>query len=83
MIDFANLEAWLVTGSQHLYGPETLKKVEDHATTIARGLAASPDMPVKIVAKPVLTTSESILELCLEANRAKNCVGTAASPHPI
>ena len=24
MIDFGNLEAWFVTGSQHLYGPETL-----------------------------------------------------------
>ena len=52
MIDLSQLEAWFVTGSQHLYGPETLKKVEQHATTIARALAASPEMPVKIVAKP-------------------------------
>ena len=81
MIDFGNLEAWFVTGSQHLYGPETLKKVEEHATTIARGLGASPDIPVSIVAKPVLTNAESILELCLDANRAKNCVGVITWMH--
>ena len=60
MIDLSNLEAWFVTGSQHLYGAETLKKVGQHASAIATALAASPEMPVKIVAKPVMTSSESI-----------------------
>ena len=55
MIDLSNLEAWFVTGSQHLYGPETLKKVEQHATEIARGIAASSEVPIKIVAKPIMT----------------------------
>src|SRR5438132_1587001 len=81
MIDLANLEAWFVTGSQHLYGTETLKKVEEHATTIARGLSASPEMPVKVVAKPVLTNSESIQELCLDANKTKNCIGLITWMH--
>jgi len=58
----------VVTGSQDLYGPETLKNVEEHATTIARALAASRDIPVKVVAKPVLTNAESIFNLCLDAN---------------
>jgi L-arabinose isomerase len=81
MIDFSYLEAWFVTGSQHLYGAETLKKVEEHATAIVRGLSASPDMPVKILAKPVLTSAESIQELCLDANRTKNCVGLITWMH--
>ena len=81
MNDFGNLEVWFVTGSQHLYGPETLKKVEEHATTIARGLGASPEIPVSVVAKPVLTNAESILELCLDANRARNCVGVITWMH--
>ncbi len=42
MIDLSNLEAWFVTGSQHLYGLETLKKVEEHASSIARALDSSP-----------------------------------------
>jgi L-arabinose isomerase len=58
MIDLSNLKAWFVTGSKHLYGPETLKKVEQHATDIARMLAASPEMPVKIIAKPVMPQAQ-------------------------
>jgi L-arabinose isomerase len=77
----SNLEAWFITGSQHLYGPDTLKKVEEHATTIAHGLETSLDLAVKIVPKLVLTNAESILELCLDANRAGNCVGVIAWMH--
>ena len=29
---------WFVTGSQHLYGPETLKMVDEHSKTIAEEL---------------------------------------------
>ena len=81
MIDLANLEAWFVTGSQHLYGPETLKKVEEHSTAIARALSASPQIPVQIVSKPVMTTGESIHQLCLDANGSKNCVGLITWMH--
>jgi L-arabinose isomerase len=75
------LEAWFATGSQHLYGPETLKKVEQHATAIARALSASPEMPVKIVAKPVMTNGESIHRLCQDANSSGNCVGLITWMH--
>jgi L-arabinose isomerase len=81
MIDFAKLEVWFVTGSQHLYGPETLKQVEAHAATMARALGTSPQIPVPVVCKPVMTSSESIHELCLEASRSKNCVGIVAWMH--
>jgi L-arabinose isomerase len=81
MIDLSNMEAWFVTGSQHLYGPETLKKVEQHATDIARTLAASPEMPVKIIAKPVMTNGESIQRLCQDANNSRNCVGLITWMH--
>src|SRR6185437_11398822 len=81
MIEFAGLEAWFVVGSQHLYGPETLKKVGEHAAIIARALAASSEIPVKIVCKPVMTGSESIHQLCLDANSSKNCIGLIAWMH--
>ena len=81
MIDLANLEAWFVTGSQHLYGPETLKKVEEHTAAIVRALAASSDMPVKIIAKPVMTGSESIQQVCQDASNSKNCVGLITWMH--
>ena len=81
MIDLANLEVWFVAGSQHLYGPEALKKVEEHSTAIASALSASRQIPVKIMSKPVMTSSESIHQLCLDANGSKNCVGLITWMH--
>jgi L-arabinose isomerase len=81
MIGFANLEVWFVVGSQHLYGPETLKKVEEHAAIMARALGASAQIPVKIVCKPVMTGNESIHQLCLDANGSRNCIGLIAWMH--
>jgi L-arabinose isomerase len=81
MIDLKQLEAWFVTGSQHLYGKETLDKVGQHAQEIARGLSASPAIPVKVVFKPVVTTPDAILEVCREANAAKNCIGLVTWMH--
>ena len=81
MINLANLEVWFVTGSQHLYGPETLKQVQENATTIARALAESPQMPLKVVCKPVMTGSDSIHQLCEDANSSKSCVGLVAWMH--
>jgi L-arabinose isomerase len=83
MIDLANLEVWFVTGSQHqhLYGPEALRNVEQHSAAIAGALSASTQMPVKIVCKPVMTSSDSIHQLCLDANGSKNCVGLITWMH--
>jgi L-arabinose isomerase len=81
MIHLGDLEVWFVAGSQHLYGPGPLKLVEAHADKIAHSLADSPDIPVKVVAKPVMTGSESIHNLCLEANSSKHCVGVIAWMH--
>jgi len=81
MIDFTNLELWFITGSQHLYGEETLKTVADHSGVIAKALAASSAIPVKIVPKPVMTGADSIHQLCLDANSSKNCIGLITWMH--
>ena len=74
-------EVWFVTGSQHLYGPETLKQVAADSATIAFSLDISPKIPQKVVFKPVLTTPESITELCTEANNSKECIGLITWMH--
>ncbi len=81
MIDLKQFEVWFVTGSQSLYGPETLAKVAEHSQTMAQALAQSDKIPVKVIFKPVLTTPDGIKELCLEANAAKNCVGLITWMH--
>ena len=81
MIDFGSLELWFVTGSQHLYGPETLKKVQDHAIEIAKALGVSPQIPVQVVCKPVMTDSESILRTCQAASSSTQCIGVITWMH--
>ncbi|HKO79468.1 MAG TPA: L-arabinose isomerase [Chitinophagaceae bacterium] len=81
MINLKSLEVWFVTGSQHLYGEETLKQVASHSQQIASSLDEAPTLPVKVVFKPVLKTTEEILALCQEANTTKNCIGIITWMH--
>ncbi|MGE5419881.1 MAG: L-arabinose isomerase [Chloroflexota bacterium] len=74
-------EIWFITGSQHLYGPETLWQVAEDSKAIAAALDKSPKINQKIVFKPVLTTPESITEICTEANSSKQCIGLIAWMH--
>jgi hypothetical protein len=53
MIDLKQYEVWFVTGSQHLYGPETLEKVAEHSREIAAALGNSNHIPVQVIFKPV------------------------------
>jgi L-arabinose isomerase len=78
MIDFSNLEVWFVTGSQHLYGPETLETVKNHTNAIAQELSGCSAIPVTVIPKPVMTGSEAVHQLCLEANANSNCIGLIA-----
>ena len=81
MINLKKLEVWFVTGSQHLYGEETLKQVAEHSQTIAAALNDAPQIPVKVVFKPTVKTTEEIYAICQEANTAKNCIGIIAWMH--
>ncbi len=81
MFEYSGLEAWFVTGSQHLYGEETLAQVAEHARDMVNGLSESRQIPVKLISKPVMTTPEAMYQLALEANSAKNCIGLITWMH--
>jgi L-arabinose isomerase len=81
MIDYSPLEAWFITGSQHLYGPETLKQVDENSREIVAGLNASGVLPVRVVFKAVLKTPEEIAAALREADAAPNCIGLIAWAH--
>ena len=68
-------EIWYITGSQHLYGEETLNQVAAHSQKIVEELNGSQRLPLKLLFKPTLTRPEEIHALCLEANNAPNCAG--------
>lgn len=81
MINLKNFEVWFVTGSQHLYGEETLKQVAAHAQEIAASLNGAAAIPVAVVFKPVVTTPEEIYRVCAEANAAVGCIGVITWMH--
>src|SRR5256714_1280099 len=80
-LDPRKRELWFLTGSQHLYGDETLKQVADDSRKIAEFLDRSGKLPVRVVWKPTLTGPDEILDTCIEANGAANCVGVVAWMH--
>jgi L-arabinose isomerase len=74
-------ELWFLTGSQHLYGEETLMQVKADSQAIAAALDMSDHIPLKVVFKPVLTTADAITNLCQEANSYNDCAGLIAWMH--
>ena len=80
-IDLKRFEVWLVTGSQQLYGAETLEKVAAHSREIVAGLDSANAIPVAVVFKPVVKTTEEVFALCQAANQAPACVGLVTWCH--
>ena len=78
---FQGREIWFLTGSQHLYGPETLEQVAAQSAEIVALLDASSEIPVRIVSKPVLTDTEAIRAIADEANASSAVVGVIAWMH--
>ena len=74
-------EAWFITGSQELYGPETLKQVAVDSQEIVKGLNGSGNIPIKIVYKPVVTTPDEITRFCMDANSSHDCIGLITWMH--
>jgi L-arabinose isomerase len=81
MTDLKQFEIWFATGSQHLYGEETLKQVASNSKDISGALDESTYIPVKVVYKPVLTTPDAITELCIQANSSSACIGLVTWMH--
>jgi L-arabinose isomerase len=81
MIDLKKLEVWFLTGSQHLYGEETLKQVAADSQQIVRALDGSVLIPVRVIFKPVLKTPDEIFSTIQEVNVAKNCIGVITWCH--
>jgi len=77
----ASREVWFLTGSQGLYGEETLQQVADQSRAIADELAAASDVPVRLVWKPVLTDADAIRRTMLEANLDDSVIGVTAWMH--
>ncbi|GAA4265650.1 L-arabinose isomerase [Frondihabitans peucedani] len=74
-------EVWFLTGSQGLYGEETLRQVAEQSQEIADTLSKSAGIPVRLVWKPVLTDSDAIRRTALEVNARDDVIGVTAWMH--
>ena len=64
MTNLKSFEVWFITGTQDLYGEETLKQVAIHAQQVADSLQKHSKIPVSVVYKPIVKTPEEILKHC-------------------
>jgi L-arabinose isomerase len=78
---FAEQRIWFLTGSQDLYGDETLAQVAEQSQVVVRTIDASPDVPITVEWKPVLKSSDAILATMREANADPACVGVITWMH--
>jgi L-arabinose isomerase len=74
-------ELWFVTGAQHLYGPEPLRLVDEHARVIAAALDAAEAVPLGVRHHGTVTTPEEIRRICLEATADERCAGLVVWAH--
>jgi L-arabinose isomerase len=74
-------QLWFLTGSQGLYGEDTLRQVAAQSQVIARALHQSAEVGAEVLWKPVLTDADAIRRVCLDANADAACVGVIAWMH--
>ncbi|MFU0543888.1 L-arabinose isomerase [Gardnerella vaginalis] len=78
---FENKEVWFAVGSQELYGPETLEQVATQAREIVDYLNNKHSIPVKIVLKPTLKSSDAVRNFMVDASSKESCIGVIAWMH--
>jgi len=74
-------EVWFLTGSQGLYGQETLDQVARQSREVAEVIAAHPRLPVAVVWKTVLTDASGIRAVMMQANADPACIGVIVWMH--
>lgn len=81
MSTLKNLEVWFITGSQDLYGEETLKKVAEHSKEIAESLNTHSRIAVQVLFKPIVRNTEEIYQTIATANKSEQCIGIITWMH--
>lgn len=81
MLETEKKEFWLITGSQHLYGEDVLKVVQEDSQTIVDGLNDSGLLPHPLVFKEVVKTADEIKMIMKEANYQDQVAGVITWMH--
>src|SRR5688500_18615166 len=80
-VAFEGQQVWFLTGSQNLYGEETLQQVASQSQRVAEALDTAGEVPVQVVWKPVLKDAAAIRRIMGEANEDPACLGVITWMH--
>lgn len=72
---------YFITGSQDLYGEETLARAAEDSKEMAAFLNEKLCTTVEVVFKPVVTTSAEAFDVCTQASADSECVGVIMWMH--
>ena len=76
---FQKYEVWFITGSQHLYGDETLRQVAVNSKEMAAFL--DDKLPCRIVWKDTVKTVSEISNTLRDAENCESCIGVITWMH--
>ena len=72
---------WFITGSQELYGQDTLEQVAAQSERVANQLWEGIETPISLVWKPVVLNSEQITKIMSDATSDPCCIGVIVWMH--
>ncbi|MEE4195240.1 MAG: L-arabinose isomerase [Anaerolineae bacterium] len=81
MKSLRDFQFWFIVGSQHLYGPEVLETVKEHAITMAEGFNTDPDIPCSVKFAGLVTTLDEVTAVMNDANHDNHCAGVITWMH--
>jgi L-arabinose isomerase len=76
-----DVDIWFVTGSQHLYGPETLEQVARDSRAIVDALNAGGAVPYPVVWQPTVKSADEISVTLEAATADPRCAGVITWMH--
>ncbi|NUR56708.1 MAG: L-arabinose isomerase [Acidobacteria bacterium] len=81
MVHKPDVHIWFVTGSQHLYGPDTLEQVTRDSRAIVDGINRAGVVPCPIEWKPTVKSAEEISAVLEAATADRRCGAVIAWMH--
>src|SRR3954470_5591035 len=81
-VPFEGSEIWFLTGSQGLYGEETLQQVAEQSQRVGATLDGADAVPVRVVWKQVLPDPGTIARMMAAENEGRSGCGVITWRHP-
>jgi L-arabinose isomerase len=78
---YEHRQVWFLTGSQLLYGEDTLREVAEQSARVVDQLNATRTIPLTVVLRPVLKEQDAIRRQMLDVNADPACVGVITWMH--